>query len=112
MMMMMMIETGEHESDVYSNCNWFSWYSLQRINKETGGVENKRTRGDHPNFYMIEISQNTEKSPEDLMRLGITQTPLKDHQLRLMGKKSQGVIMIIVNFWLICAITTTFDTFV
>ena len=31
---------AEHESDVDTNCNWCSWYSHQRIDTETGGVEN------------------------------------------------------------------------
>ena len=73
----------ERESDVYTNYNWCSWYSHQRINKETGGLGNKRMSGDHPNYCITEISQNTEKSPEDLKRLDVIQTPVKDHQLIL-----------------------------
>ena len=42
--------------------------------------------GDHPNYYIIDIDQNTEKSPGDLRRLAATQTPVKDYQLMLMGK--------------------------
>ena len=38
---------------------------------------------DHPNHGIIEIGQNTEKSPGDLRRLAVTQTPGKDHQLTL-----------------------------
>ncbi len=45
---------------------------------------NHRTSGDHPNYCIIEISQNTEKSPGDLRRLAVSQTPVKDHQLTLM----------------------------
>ena len=71
----------EHESDVYTN-----WYSHQRVNEGTGGLGNKRTSGDQPNYYIIEISQNTEKSPGDLRRLAVTQTSEKDHQLTLMRK--------------------------
>ena len=52
--------------------------------KGTGGLGNKRKSGDHPNYCIIEIVQNTEKSPGDLRRLGVTQTPVKDHQLTLM----------------------------
>ena len=52
--------------------------------KRTGGLGNKRTSGDHPNYCIIEIAQNTEKSPRDLKRLAVTQTPVKDHQLMLM----------------------------
>ena len=40
--------------------------------------------GDHTNYNIIENSQNTEKSPEDLRRLAVTQTSVKDHQLTLM----------------------------
>ena len=32
--------------------------------------------GDHPNDSIIENGQNTEKSPGDLRRLAVTQTPL------------------------------------
>ena len=77
-------KTVGHESDVYTNCNWCSWYSYRTINEGTGGLENKMTSGDHPNNCIIEISQNTEKDTGDLMRLAVTQTHLKDHQLMLM----------------------------
>ena len=39
--------------------------------------------GDCPNNSTVKISQNTEKSPGDLRRLAVTQTPVKDHQLML-----------------------------
>ena len=42
---------------------------------ETRGLGNKRTGRDHPNYCIIE------KSPEDLRRLALTQTPVKDNQL-------------------------------
>ena len=48
------------------------------------GLGKKRRNGDHPNYSIVEISQNTEKSPGDLRRLAVTQTPMKDHQLKLM----------------------------
>ena len=69
-----------------SSSNWRSWYSLQRIGTRTGGLETKRTSGDHLNFSITEISQNTEKNPGDLRRLAVTQTPVKDDQLTLMRK--------------------------
>ena len=59
-------KTVGHESDVYTNCNRFYWYCHQRVIKETGGLGNKRTSGDHLNYCIIEIVQNTEKSPGDL----------------------------------------------
>ena len=59
----------EHESDGDTNCNWCSCYIHQRIGTETGGFGNKRTSGNHPNYSIIKISQNAEKSPGDLRRL-------------------------------------------
>ena len=36
---------------------------------------------------IIEIGQNTEKSPGELMRLVVTQTPVKDYQLKFSKSK-------------------------
>ena len=52
--------------------------------KEPGGFGSWRTSGDHPNDSIIEDGQNTEKSPGDLRRLAVTQTPVNNHQLTLM----------------------------
>ena len=43
------------------------------------GMENLEVGGskDHPNDSIIENVQNTEKSPGDLKRLAVTQTPVK-----------------------------------
>ena len=68
----------EHASDNYTNCNWYFWNSNKRITKGTGGLVSWRMSGDHPNYYIIENGQNTEKSPGDLRRLAITQTPVKN----------------------------------
>ena len=81
-------KTVEHESDVYTNYNWCSWYNYQRINKRTGGLGNKS--GNHPHYCIIEIGQNTERRPGDLKRFAVTQTPVKDHQLTLMWKTLQN----------------------
>ena len=56
----------------------------KRITKGTGGLGSWRTSRDHPNDYIIENGQNTEKNPGDLVRLAAAQTPVKDHQLTLM----------------------------
>ena len=74
----------EHESYNYTNRDWCFWYSNQRIIKGTGRLGDQRTRGDHPNYYIIENSQNTEKSPGNLRGLAVTQTLAKDYQLTLM----------------------------
>ena len=39
--------------------------------------------GDHPNYSIVEVSLNIEKSPGDLKRLAVTQTSVKDHELTL-----------------------------
>ena len=52
----------EHESDGDTNCTWCAWYNLQRIDKGTGRLRNKRKSSDHPDYSIIKISQNTEKS--------------------------------------------------
>ena len=58
----------EHESDSDTRCNWNARYSHQRIGTGIGGLGNKRMSGDHLD-YSIEISQNTGKSPGDLLSL-------------------------------------------
>ena len=76
----------EHENDGDSSCNLISWYSHKRIDARTGGLGKKRTSGDHPNYCIIEINQNTKKSPIDLRRFFIIQIPVKDHLLTLIWK--------------------------
>ena len=46
----------------------------QRIGKGFGRLGNKKTSGDHPDYSIIKIGQNTEKSPGNLKRLALTQT--------------------------------------
>ena len=80
-----------HESDVDNNCNWCAWYRHQRIGAGNGGLENKRMAGDHPNYSIIKIGQNTEKSPGDLRRLAVTQIPVRNYRLKLVRKTLKGV---------------------
>ena len=54
------------------------------IIKGSGGLRNWRTSGDHPNDSIIEIGQYIEKSPGDLRRLAVTQSPMKDNHLTVM----------------------------
>ena len=77
----------EHESDKYANCDWCSSYSDRRMIKGTRGLEERS--GNHQNYCIIKIGQNSEKSPGD-MRHAVTQTPMKNQPLMLMGK-IQGV---------------------
>ena len=71
----------KQKSDGDTNCNWRVRYSHQRISTMTGGLGNKRTSGDHPNYSIVKIGQDTEKSSELLRRHAITQTPMENHQL-------------------------------
>ena len=75
-------KTVEHENNYHTNCNWCTWYSHQRICQRTRGLGNIRTSGDHPNYSIVEISQNI----GDLKRLVFTQTSVKDRRLTLMWK--------------------------
>ena len=54
------------------------------IIKRPGGLGSWRTGRDYPNDSIAENDQNTEKSPGDLRRLAVTQTPVTNHQLILM----------------------------
>ena len=47
----------------------------QGFGKGTGIVE--RMNQDHPDYSIVEIGQNTEKSPGDLRRLAVPLSPLK-----------------------------------
>ena len=41
------------------------------------------TSGAHQNYSIIKIGQNAGKSPENLRRLAVTQTTMRNHQLML-----------------------------
>ena len=76
----------EHESDADTNSNWCVRYSHQKIGKGIGGLENKRTSGDHPNYTIVEIGKDTKKSLENLRSLAVTQAPEENHLLTLVWK--------------------------
>ena len=61
----------EHESDDNTNCNWCFSYRHQRIDTRTGELGNKGVSGEHPNYYITEIGQNTEKSPANFRDTGV-----------------------------------------
>ena len=84
----------EHEGDGDTSCNWCTWNSPKRLGTGTGRFRNKRTSGDRPEYSIIKISQNTEKSPGDLGRFAVTPvllSPVKNHQLMLEWKTLKGV---------------------
>ena len=79
-------KTMEHEDDSDTNCNWCTWNNPQRIDKWIGRLRNKKTSTDHPDYCIIKISKDTEKSHGDLKRLAVAQIPVENHQLTKMEK--------------------------
>ena len=60
--------------------------AFDTVTKGTGGLGNWQTSRVYQNDCIIENGQNTKESSENLRRLAVTQTPMKDHQLPLMWK--------------------------
>ena len=73
----------ELEVDGDTKCNCFIRINPQMTGKETGRMENRRTREDHLINRIKKIGYYTEKSPGDFRRLSVTQIQVKDHQLVL-----------------------------
>ena len=61
-------------------------YALGKI---TGKVGNQRTNQYSPNYGIIKISLNAEKSPRDLRKLVVSQTPVNCPQLTPVSKNSR-----------------------
>ena len=70
------------------------WY--KDIGIRTGRLGNNKTSGEHLNYHMIKIGQNTEKSLGDLRRLADTQTPVRNYRQTLVLKI---IIIIIISPW-------------
>ena len=84
-----------------TNCNWCARYNHQRIDKETGGLLNKRTSGDPWNDSICNIGQDTKKSPGDLRSFTISQTAVRKHYQMLIWKNFQLSKIIYTNIWFI-----------
>ena len=76
-------KAGEQKSNGDTDCKWRTWNNPWMFYEEVRRVGNRRTNRDQPNYSIVEIVQNTEKSPGDLRRLAVTYTPMKDHQQTL-----------------------------
>ena len=74
----------KHESDDYANFDWCFRNNNKRIIKRPRGLRSWQTGRDYPNDSITENGQITEKSPGDLRRFAVTQTPVKNHQQILM----------------------------
>ena len=53
-------------------------HKTQLTNQQPRELGSKRRRGNYPNYSIPEIGYNTVKSPGDLRRFVVTQTPIKD----------------------------------
>ncbi len=73
----------EHAGDSHTNCKWRARNGLLMFGKWIRTIENRRKNRNPTDYSIIEI---TEKSPGDPTRLADSQTPVKVHRLRLMGK--------------------------
>ena len=83
--------------DDCTNCDRCFWHNNKRIIKRPEWLGSWRTGRDYPNDSITENGQNTEKSPGDMRKLAVTQTPVKNHQLILMWETLKGwIIMIII----------------
>ena len=72
------------EGDSDTNLNWCAWNNPQILGKWAWRGGNRGTSRVNPNYSIVKISQNTEKSPGELRRLTVTQ--VKDHQRTLVRK--------------------------
>ena len=81
----------EYEDGSDTNCNWCTWKELQKLYKLAGRAKNRRASKDHLNYWIVEISQNNEKSPGELRKIAIIQTPMIDDHLK------QGLILILIK---------------
>ena len=59
----------EYQGDDNTNCDGFARFSLQKISTRIRRLGNKKTIGDYLDYSIIKISQNTEKSLENLLSL-------------------------------------------
>ena len=83
---------------IKSNYNWRARYSHQRTGKGTWRLGNKRTSGDHQNNSIVEIGQNTKKSPGNVRKLTVTQTPVENYQLTLVWRTLKWFLLFFYPF--------------
>ena len=68
----------DHDCDGDNNCGWCTRNNPQRIDKGTGRLGCKRTKGDHPDYNIIILRKVLETR-----RLAVTQTLARNHHLML-----------------------------
>ena len=76
----------EFAVDGDTSYSWRTWNNLQKLSKKTGGIGNQKKNKNHTDDIILKISRNIQGSPGDQMKFAVTQTPVKDYKLKLMGK--------------------------
>ena len=69
----------EHKGDNYTNCNWCAWNVTKGLLK---GLEDMVVGGRVETIHATTLLR-TARILRDSRRLGVTQSPVKDHQLTL-----------------------------
>ena len=66
---------NEYESNSDTNCNWWTWNAPERLSEGAVRDGNRWAIRNHPGNRIVDIGQNTDKSPIDSRRLAVNQTP-------------------------------------
>ena len=66
-----------YESDSNTNCNLRTCNDLQRLRKRIGKVGDRGKNKDYPDYSIVNIGKNTQKSPGDPERATDTQISIK-----------------------------------
>ena len=67
----------------YNGFGWIVEFGTKRLERKTEGIGNQRMDGDYPDYRIVKIGQNSEKSHGYFIRFAVTQTPVKDHQVNI-----------------------------
>ena len=95
------LKTVEHEGDGWMNSNLRVRFNPQSLGRGTWRI-NSRTTWQHLDYSIIMMGQNPEKSPSHSKIIAVIQTPVKYHQLTLVGKISEIIILIIIIICRLC----------
>ena len=79
-------KTVEHKSDDYTNCNWCSWFSHQRIETRTGGLGKTGRMETIQTTALLSSARILRIVLETWGKLAVTQIPAESHQLTLVWK--------------------------
>ena len=80
----------EHESDGDTTYNWCAQDRYKSIGTGTE-AQGDETRGDHPNYSIVEVGKNTKKNPGDLRRLALIYTIVDNQESNLEEKILKSV---------------------